>query len=65
MEDISILDEEYKILFIQTIVNKAMLEPNDMYFAYHEFDSHKESVGDDFIGDPQFEAEECLSYWID
>jgi len=65
MKDISILQDEYKDLFIKTIAYEAMLDPNDMWMAYNEFDAHKEMVGDDFIGNPQFEAKECLSYWID
>ncbi|MHC3995686.1 hypothetical protein ACXWTF_12750 [Thiomicrolovo sp. ZZH C-3] len=63
MADIPIIDEEYRDLFVKTIVEKAELEPNDMHIAYHEFDAHKEAVGEEFVGDPQFEALECLSYW--
>jgi len=63
--ELLITSEEYKDKFISHIVHRVKLEPNDMGIAYSEYDAYLESLGEDWVGDPEDDAEECLSYWAE
>lgn len=63
MNELLITDSEYKDIFVKTIVDKVGLEPTDIGIAYAEYEAFVETVGPEHIGDPQYDADECLSYW--
>jgi len=66
-EELKITTEEYKEEFIATIVSYANKEDEDAMreMAIVEYGAYRESNGDDYVGDPESDAEECLSYWVE
>lgn len=66
-EQLKITSKEYQEDFIATIVSYAKKEDEEAMrvMAIAEYEAYRESNGDDYVGDPESDAEECLSYWVE
>lgn len=64
-QELKITSEDYKEEFIATIVSYAKKEDEESMreMAIAEYEAYRESNGDDYVGDPDLDVEECLSYW--
>lgn len=64
-QELKVTSDDYKEEFIATIVSYAKKEDEAAMrvMAVAEYEAFKESNGDDYVGDPELDAEECLSYW--
>lgn len=64
-QELKVTSDDYKEEFIATIVSYAKKEDEAAMrvMAVAEYEAFKERNGDDYVGDPELDAEECLSYW--